>query len=96
MDLRGWHPGLGGHLGAADGSGVGGSPPGVALGSCPAPAAGGLIPSEDGGNAASRLTLTITLGEEKAFGCNEYFGPGVVGGGFAPSFVFMLLPDGLR
>lgn len=29
-----------------------------------------------GGNAASRLTLTITLGEEKAFGCNGYFVPG--------------------
>lgn len=28
-----------------------------------------------GRNAASRLTLTITLGEEKAFGCNEYLIP---------------------
>lgn len=29
-----------------------------------------------GRNAASRLTLTITLGEEKALGCYEYFLPG--------------------
>lgn len=49
-----------------------------------------------GGNAASRLTLTITLGEEKAFGCDELFSPGPWsggGGGFAPSSIFMLLTE---
>lgn len=36
----------------------------------------------EGGNAASRLTLTITLGEEKALGCDEYFLPEVLRGYF--------------
>lgn len=40
-----------------------------------------------GRNAASRLTLTITLGEEKAFGCLEYRLPGPeVLGGYFPFF----------
>lgn len=49
------------------------------------------------GNAASRLTLTITLREQKAFGCDEYFIPGPPSDGgeglFSPSFISMLLPE---
>lgn len=46
-----------------------------------------------GGNGASRLTLTITLGEEKAFGCNGYFSPGPwSGGGYCPFFYFRAAP----
>lgn len=74
-------------------------PPGSGWGGGSSPASRCL---RMGRNAASRLTLTITLGEEKAFGCNEYFlfGPRSVGGGggcIFPSLIFffflMLLPE---
>lgn len=56
---------------------------------------GGLSPPRcclrEGGNAASRLTLTVTLGEEKPLGCDEYFLPEMLGSYF-PLLYFNATP----